>query len=29
MTFKDTKGTDKVSGQVWMRRGADATSSTG
>jgi predicted phage terminase large subunit-like protein len=23
MTFKDTKGTDKVSGQVWMRRGAD------
>jgi predicted phage terminase large subunit-like protein len=24
MTFKKTKGTDKVSGQVWMRRGADA-----
>lgn len=24
MTFKGTEGTDKVSGQVWMRRGADA-----
>lgn len=24
MTFKDTKGTDLVVGQVWMRRGADA-----
>jgi predicted phage terminase large subunit-like protein len=24
MTFKDTKGTDFVVGQVWMRRGADA-----
>lgn len=24
MTFKKTEGTDKVSGQVWMRRGADA-----
>jgi predicted phage terminase large subunit-like protein len=24
MTFKDTAGTDKVSGTVWMRRGADA-----
>ena len=24
MTFKDTKGTDCVVGQVWMRRGADA-----
>lgn len=24
MTFKDTKGTDMVAGQVWMRRGADA-----
>jgi predicted phage terminase large subunit-like protein len=24
LTFKDTKGTDLVVGQVWMRRGADA-----
>lgn len=24
LTFKDTKGTDFVAGQVWMRRGADA-----
>jgi predicted phage terminase large subunit-like protein len=24
MTFKDTKGTDLVVGQVWLRRGADA-----
>ena len=24
LTFKDTKGTDFVVGQVWMRRGADA-----
>lgn len=24
MTFKDTAGTDRVAGQVWMRRGADA-----
>lgn len=24
MTFKGTEGTDKVSGQVWMRRGSDA-----
>lgn len=24
MTFKDTKGTDLVVGQVWMRRGAEA-----
>lgn len=24
MTFKGTEGTDKVAGQVWMRRGADA-----
>ena len=24
MTFKNTEGTDFVSGQVWMRRGADA-----
>lgn len=24
MTFKDTEGTDRVAGGVWMRRGADA-----